>query len=35
MAYKDHVIPEAIVSSVDLSLSEQLHTFVPAFRACI
>ena len=32
MAYKDHAIPQAIVSSFDSSHSEQLHIF---FTICI
>ena len=35
MAYKDHVILQAMVSSVDSSHPEQLHIFLPPSHACI
>ena len=35
VVYKDHVIPQAIVSLVDSSHSEQPHTFVPPSHACV
>ena len=35
VVYIDHVIPQAIVSSVDSSHSEQSHTFVPPTHASI